>query len=293
LAYFLIAVLVPFIQLRRAGEKGNWNRMGAILSLVAGGVGALGALGVIFALRSGGKPIYVMPLVFGGAPVVNTIVTMWLSGTFRKVNPIFLVGVVTVVLGAAGVLVFRPSHAPPAGAAVVAPNYNLVYGAIATAVLCWGAYGPVLHVGQSRMGGSRLRPFLCVGIAYFIIAVALPILLLQVGPLVEILREGKGMWNQRGTLWSLAGGAAGALGALGIILAFTFGGRPVFVMPLVFGLAPVMNSLTTIASSGTWHEIDYRFVIALLLTIVGAVTVLIYAPKPAGKPPSDPPKTPS
>ncbi len=38
-----------------------------------------------------------------------------------------------------------------------------------------GAYGPMLHQGQARMGGSRLRPFTCVGIAYFLIAIAAPL----------------------------------------------------------------------------------------------------------------------
>ena len=42
-----------------------------------------------------------------------------------------------------------------------------------------------------------------------------------------------------GTAWSLGGGAVGAIGALGVIMAFNLGGKPVYVMPLVFGGAPV------------------------------------------------------
>ena len=286
LAYFLIAVLVPTLKLVFTGEKGHWQRNGAILSLMAGAVGALGALGVIYAFKFGGSPVYVMPLVFGGAPVINTIVTMGLSGTYRQVNLIFLIGVVTVVLGAAGVLYFKPApkpHAAPTTPTEVvakdskpAPSMSLIYGSIAVAVFCWGSYGPVLHVGQSKMGGSRLRPFLCVGIAYFVIAVALPLIMMSV------VKE-SGEWNQPGLGWSLAGGAAGAIGALGIILAFNFGGRPIFVMPLVFGLAPVMNSVTSITEAGSWGMIRPEFVIALVITICGAVTVLVFAPKP-GKP---------
>jgi hypothetical protein len=132
-----------------------------------------------------------------------------------------------------------------------------------------------------KMGGSRLRPFLCVGIAYFVMAVAVPLLLL-------LVISKSGQWNQSGVLWSLAGGAAGAMGALGIIYAFNFGGKPIFVMPLVFGLAPIMNTLTTLTENNSWGRIDYKFVIALLITILGAVTVLVTAPKPAQKPaPSD------
>ncbi len=142
------------------------------------------------------------------------------------------------------------------------------------AVLSWGAYGPVLHKGQMKMGGSRLRPFLCVGIAYFFIAGAIP---LAVIPLLS----SAGQWNTAGMIWSLAGGAAGALGALGIIYAFNFGGKPIFVMPLIFGMAPVMNTITTVTENANWGHIGPRFLAALAVTIAGAVTVLIYAPKPA------------
>ncbi len=46
------------------------------------------------------------------------------------------------------------------------------------AAFCWGVYGPVLHKGQMAMQGSRLRPFICVGLAYFLIAVLVPLALL-------------------------------------------------------------------------------------------------------------------
>ena len=49
--------------------------------------------------------------------------------------------------------------------------------AVALALLSWGAYGPVLHKGQAAMGGSRLRPLICIGVAYFLIAVLVPMAL--------------------------------------------------------------------------------------------------------------------
>ena len=45
--------------------------------------GAIGALGIILAFNFGGKPVYVMPLVFGGAPVITTL----LVGSRRAVVP--------------------------------------------------------------------------------------------------------------------------------------------------------------------------------------------------------------
>ena len=99
---------------------------------------------------------------------------------------------------------------------------------IALAMLCWGIYGPVLREGQMGMGGSSLKPFICVGLAYFLIGV--------VAPAVYLYLVGeKGHWSTTGIIWSLAAGAAGAVGALGIILALAFRGSPLYVMPLVFG----------------------------------------------------------
>jgi hypothetical protein len=151
---------------------------------------------------------------------------------------------------------------------------------IALTALCWGCYGPVLHKGQMKMSGSRMRPFLCVGLAYFAIAVVVPFILVPIFP-------EQGEWKPGGTMWSLAGGAAGAIGALGIIMAFTFGGKPIFVMPLVFGCAPVVNTAVTIWHEGTASFVTTGFYVSLLLVVAGAVTVLVFAPKAGHKPPGD------
>ena len=44
---------------------------------------------------------------------------------------------------------------------------------VAGAVLSWGAYGALLHQGQTLLG-SPLKALLCVGIAYFLIGVIVP-----------------------------------------------------------------------------------------------------------------------
>ena len=76
--------------------------------------------------------------------------------------------------------------------------------------LCWGAYGPVLHKGQQVMGGSRMRPFLCVGLAYFVVAVIFPLMI------QPAFKPEPGTWfTFGGWFWSLLGGSVGALGALG------------------------------------------------------------------------------
>ena len=152
-------------------------------------------------------------------------------------------------------------------------DYIYVIAATMLTICCWGIYGPVLHKGQAGMNDSRLRPLICVGLAYFVIAVAIPVIVLAV-------RGEAGVWSTRGIAWSLAGGAAGAIGALGIILAFNAGGSPSYVMPLVFGGAPVVNAFLTIYMAGTWGQVRPMFLAGLILVAVGGVTVLLFAPKP-------------
>ncbi len=309
IAYFLIAVLAPIVTLRLKGEVGSWSTTGIIWSLAAGAAGALGALGIILALAFHGSPIYVMPLVFGGAPVVNTFLTMYWSKSFKQVNPIFIAGLILVIVGAVTVLVFRPQggHGPaPATAATETPapattaadggapdavastagrgelgardsavqRWGMVMLFTAMTALSWGVYGPTLHRGQMAMAGSRLRPFICVGVSYFLIAVIVPCLIL-------LQWQEPGHFTFMGTFWSLAGGAAGAIGALGIIMAFNFGGKPIFVMPLVFGGAPVVNTFVSVTQARQWGDLHAMFFAGLIVVIAGAVTVLIFAPKPA------------
>lgn len=304
IAYFVIAVVFPLIILRMKGEKGRWTASGFIWSFAAGAAGALGALGIILAFKFKGSPVFVMPLVFGLAPVVNTFVTMLMSGTLKQASLLFYIGVLVVAVGAAGVMYFKPvkpkadtavAHqdhtddtrkTPPASVAPSAtPAKETSFGGllavisgIALTALSWGTYGPVLHKGQMKMEGSRLRPLLCVGLAYFAIAVIVPVAMMPLFP-------EPGGWPLMGTAWSLGGGAAGAFGALGIIYAFNFGGKPIFVMPLVFGCAPVVNTLVSTVSAGTYAYIKSPFVVSLILVVCGAVMVLVFAPRSHGKPP--------
>ena len=146
---------------------------------------------------------------------------------------------------------------------------------IALTILCWGSYGSVLHKGQAALAQNRLKPLICVGLAYFVIAIIVPILVLAA--------QGKltGDWTFSGVSWSMAAGAAGALGALGIVLALTSGGKPVYVMPLVFGGAPIVNVFVSMYFSKIpWRDVSPIFYAGMILVAVGAVTVLVFQPKP-------------
>jgi hypothetical protein len=273
LAYFLVGVIVPSVWLHLRGEKGEWTATGIIWSVAGGALGAIGALGIILAFTFGGRPIYVMPLVFGGAPVVNAFLTIYLAGKLREISPWFLAGLIMVTLGAVTVLVTAP-HATASGTPVAEGFWSWVWrlATIALAIASWGSYGPVLHKGQAAMHHSRLRPLICVGTAYFVIAVIVPYFFLgEMGEASSYLRLG--------TFWALLAGAFGAIGALGIILAFNFGGRPVYVMPLVFGGAPVINTFFSMVKHGLGSEINPFFWAGLILVIAGSAMVLVLAPR--------------
>ncbi|MDZ4818016.1 MAG: hypothetical protein SGJ20_03485 [Planctomycetota bacterium] len=279
LAYFVLAVILPSIWLQWYGEKGSWTASGILWSLIAGAAGALGALGIIMALTFGGNPIYVAPLVFGGAPVVNTAVTMYMNKSLKQASPMFLAGLILVIAGASIVLIFRPAGHGGATETRMEEfsEWVKVVGSIALTIFSWGIYGPVLHKGQMAMQGSRLRPLVCVGVSYFVIAVLIPLILRA------IIDEG-GSYTNAGAAWSFLGGAAGAIGAIGIIMAFNFGGKPIYVMPLVFGLAPIINTFTSMIVEKPVDPIRPTFIAGLIITVIGAVTVLVFAPK--GHPPA-------
>src|SRR5574339_1071086 len=111
---------------------------------------------------------------------------------------------------------------------------NWVWFAIGAA-LSWGLYGPTLHKGQVLLG-HPMRALLCVGVAYFLVAILIP-----GGTLVS---QGQlKTFNASGTFYATLGGALGAFGAIFVIWAFRAGGVPTYVMPIVFAGAPVVNVL--------------------------------------------------
>lgn len=283
-AYFFIAVAVPAAWLRTRGEAGSWTVGGSFWSLMAGAAGALGALGIILAFKSGGSPVVVMPIVFGGAPIINSLISAKMNKLTREISSVFIAGLMMVILGAVTVLFNKP--APPSQEA--ANNSLFILGLVASiagTVVCWGAYGPFLHKGQMKMQGSRLRPLLCVGLAYFAIAVLIPAILLSgaaEGGWATF--SGSGVSTFSGTVWSLAAGAAGVFGSLGIIMAFNWGGKPIYVMPLVFGGAPVVNTLWALTTRGDGGGLSATFIAGLILVIGGSAMVLVFSPKgTAGK----------
>ena len=108
-AYFLIGVLIPAAALGSQGQLSGFPMNGTTMATIAGALGAAGAACIIYAFRFGGLPFYVMPLVFGGAPIVNVFFSMLLHPPKNPVNPMLYLGLVFASVGAAMVLYFRPT----------------------------------------------------------------------------------------------------------------------------------------------------------------------------------------
>ena len=139
------------------------------------------------------------------------------------------------------------------------------------AALFWGMYGPVLHRGQVALG-SPLRALLCVGVAYFLVGVLVPVAVL--GGQGEL----KG-FTTNGTMMATLAGVLGAVGAVCIIFAFRSGGLPTYVMPLVFGLAPLVNVIYSMATHPPKTTPNPLLWVGFLLTAIGAGMVLYFKPQ--------------
>lgn len=141
---------------------------------------------------------------------------------------------------------------------------------VAGAILSWGAYGALLHQGQLQLG-NPLKALLCVGVAYFLIGVLVP-----VGGLSA--QGSLSNFNTNGLILATVAGALGAAGAACIIYSFRFGGLPVYVMPLVFGGAPIVNVLVAMAIHPPKQALNPLLFVGFLLASVGAGLVLYYRP---------------
>ncbi len=140
-------------------------------------------------------------------------------------------------------------------------------------VICWGAYVPMIHNGQLGFGpkNNALRAFMCVGVAYFVMSVAIL-------AWVYITKAEPLQWTPRGVTISTLAGVLGALGALGIVFAMMNGGRPLVVAPVVFAGAPVVNTLVSMMLHKPGSPPSTMFYVGILMAAAGASLVLRFRP---------------
>jgi hypothetical protein len=160
--------------------------------------------------------------------------------------------------------------------------------------LCWGTYVPLIAFGGKELK-SRYLAFLCVGVAYFLIAVLFPVVRFALG--WEKVPDLKAT----GITFATLAGAAGAFGALGVIFA-SAAAKPddrIYIAPLIFTLAPLLNTLVSLF----WHPTSdhplhfglpaqmpgWKLFVGIVLVGIGAGLVLLSKEEAEAAPKSAPP----
>jgi drug/metabolite transporter (DMT)-like permease len=147
---------------------------------------------------------------------------------------------------------------------------------VGLAGLCWGVYVPLIAQGGKDLKSSY-GSFLCVGVAYFLIAILFPLAIFWI-------RGKMPQWNVSGITLATLAGVAGALGALCVIFAtFEYKGPRIYVAPVIFALAPVINTLVSLfwhPEESAWHfglpedPPHWTLYIGIILAGLGAGLVL-------------------
>jgi hypothetical protein len=187
------------------------------------------------------------------------------------------------------------------------------WGYVILAGLAWGTYVPIIFYGGTELTtkpgtiGGRLASILCVGVAYFVMAVVIPVVLMS------LRDDAKPEWKSNGLIFSSLAGVAGAVGAICVIFASKAavdtakaeGVNPatyrVFIAPLIFALAPAINTLLSLVwhpkPGDPWHfgfEVPgWKLPVGIVLVAVGTFLVLkskedMEAAKGGPKPPAAP-----
>ncbi|MBM3984003.1 MAG: hypothetical protein FJ304_27785 [Planctomycetes bacterium] len=186
------------------------------------------------------------------------------------------------------------------------------WGYVILAGLAWGTYVPIIFYGGTELTtkpgtiGGRLASILCVGIAYFVMAVVIPVVLMS------LRDDAKPNWEKtNGLVFSSFAGVAGAVGAICVIFASKAavdtakaeGVNPatyrVYIAPLIFALAPAVNTLLSLVwhpkPGDPWHfgfEVPgWKLPVGIVLVAVGTFLVLkskedMEAAKGGPKPPA-------
>lgn len=130
-SYFVVGI-VALLVLKGRGADFAIPMKGLTWSFIAGLAGAFGAFTLVLALGAAG-PIYkaaaagaVMPIVFGGAPIVNALVAMSKAppaGGLKAIPLPFIVGIIMAAAGGFLVAKFAPTNTGAAGHAAPAAKH--------------------------------------------------------------------------------------------------------------------------------------------------------------------------
>jgi hypothetical protein len=187
------------------------------------------------------------------------------------------------------------------------------WGYVILAGLSWGVYVPLIFFGGQMLTppgiggiGGRLASILCVGVAYFLLAVLVPI------AIMASQENAAPNWRTVGLVFSGLAGVAGAVGAICVIFASKAAvdqagreGVPpatyrVYIAPLIFSLAPAINTILSLfwhpnAKTGDWAAFHFEmpgWKLPLGILLVAAGTFLVLFSKEEAEAHKGPPKPP-
>jgi hypothetical protein len=248
-------------------DNGRWTRDGLVKGFGAGLLGAGGNLALIVALNLYHRPEVVMPLLFGGVQLGNTVFTCLHLKSPPKRG--FALGVLFLIAGVVATLWYRPVE----HRADLEMNWWFL-PAVALVWVFWGKYGVQVHSAIEGFGKSGIRAMISLSGAYVAVAVVAM-------SVVWLGLDSNATFNAPGFARGLVAGLITTLGAWGIVFGNRYvKGGPSIVMPLVFGGAPVVNSFYAMEVSGAaWSSVDARFWIGIAVIIVGGYLVLSNKPE--------------
>jgi|TARA_B100000749_G_C18215739_1_gene377949 drug/metabolite transporter (DMT)-like permease len=141
-------------------------------------------------------------------------------------------------------------------------------------VCCWGAYGTAIHKSNVLLGHG-MKTVLLVGVAYFFLAVLIPGIYIMSKQTIDWSFPSKGM------MFGLLAGSLGAIGAICVTFAMRpeSGGNPLFVMPIIFGCAPLVNVIVSSIAHPPKDFPSVFFFLGVLVLASGAGMVLYFQPR--------------
>lgn len=152
--------------------------------------------------------------------------------------------------------------------------------------LCWGTYVPLIAFGGKSLAaqpqgiGNRLAAIMCVGGAYVLLAVLIPLVVFMINGTTNL------KITTNGIMFSSLAGVAGALGAICVVFATANATQEdrLYIAPVIFALAPIINSIVSLfwhpSASDAWHIASPKsspgtmFYVGILLAAVGTFLVL-------------------
>lgn len=151
--------------------------------------------------------------------------------------------------------------------------------------LCWGMYGPTLANARSpNREWGPFKPYVFIGVAYLVLAIVGGALMMKVVFNDNFDYSGKYFPAMK---WGFLAGCLGALGALALTFSLTkAGGKPSYVMPIVFGGAVTVNAIAAYFSLHEGEKVNPLMWLGMLLVAVGICLTAGYTPH--GHPPPTP-----